>query len=471
MAASPAAATLNAGRWRAAIEPIVRHGGWFGFFLVLAPIIGPRGYGIFAIALSGVAVVEALLVEPVAATLARLDSRDDRYLSTALVTAVGTGAAVSLLLYLAAGQFAAMLDEAPLGDIAQTLSLLPVLGGLTAVPTALLRRRGKAGPLVAATTAGLAAGGGIAVALAWSGAGAWSLVVQIVAQRLVECAVVWGMAARRIGLVWSPPHFGELFGALDLGALGRVWPVISRQAPSLLIGLVLGPVATGLYVLAARFAEALEDILLAVPKPVRRALLADWARQIGEPLRRLALPAILSSLLLPVALPPIVDIRWWGAVLPAQILLIRLIPAAAITARAAAVGARNESRWQAIEAVGGVAVTALAAAYGLTAIAAAVLAYAICITLTGLWPIRREFGSHWRHLFAGAARPLFASAATGLILYPIVEPVALALTPAPALCLLGAIGLLCYLLLSGNLHGLRLPAFTLRRGLRPVKPA
>ena len=471
MAAFPAAATRNAGRWRAAIEPIVRHGGCFGFFLVLAPIIGPRGYGIFAIALSGVAMVEALLVEPVAATLARIDPLDERHLSTALVSAVGTGAAMSLMLYVAAGQLAVMLDEAQLGDIAQTLSLLPVLGGLAAVPIALLRRRGKAGPLVAATTAGLAAGGGVAVALAWSGAGAWSLVAQIVAQRFVECAVVWGMAARRIGLVWSPPHFGELLKALDLSALARVWPVISRQAPSLLIGLVLGPVATGLYLLAARFAEALEDILLAVPKPVRRALLADWARQIGEPLRRVALLAILSSLLLPVALPPIVDIRWWGAVLPAQILLLRLIPAAAITARAAAVGARHESRWQAIEAVGGVAVTALAAAYGLAAIAAAALTFATCIALVVLWPIRREFGSHWRRVFTGTARPLFAAAATGLILYRFVEPVALALTPVPALCLLGAIGLLCYLLLSGNLRDLRLPAVAFRRGLRPVKPA
>jgi len=339
------------------------------------------------------------------------------------------------------------------------------------VPTALLRRRGKAGPLVAATTAGLAAGGGIAVALAWSGAGAWSLVAQIVAQRFVECAVAWGMAARRVGLVWSPPHFSELLGALDLSALARVWPVVSRQAPSLLIGLVLGPVATGLYLLAARFAEALEDILLAVPKPVRRALLADWARQIGEPLHRVALPAILSSLLLPIALPPIVYIRWWGTVLPAQILLLRLVPAAAITARAAAVGVRNESRWQAIEAVGGGVAVALAAAYGLAAIAAAWLAFAICIALAGLWPIRREFGSHWRHVLAGTARPLIAAAATGLILYPFVEPVALALTPTQALCLLSAIGLLCYLLLSGDAHGLRLPTFILGHGLRPIKPA
>jgi polysaccharide transporter, PST family len=471
MVASPAVPTPHAGRWRASIEPIVRHAGWFGFFLVLAPIIGPRGYGTFAIALSGIAIVEALLVEAIAATLARLEPPDDRHLSTALVSAVGIGAAISLLLYMSAGQFGLMLDEVPLGDMVRSLSLLPVLGGLAAVPTALLRRRGKAGPLVAATIAGLAAGGGVSVALAWSGAGAWSLVAQIVVQRFVECAVTWGMVARRLGLVWSPPHFGQLLDGLDLAALARVWPVISRQAPLLVIGLVLGPVASGLYLLAARFAEALEDILLAAPKPVRSALLADWARHIGEPFRRVALPAILFSLLLPVALPPIVDIRWWGAVLPAQLLLLGLVPTAAIAARAAAVGAGNESRWQAMGAIGGIAAVALAVPYGLVAVAAASLAYASCVALAGLCPIRREFGSHWWRTLPGTARPLIAATASGLILHPFVEPVALALAPGPALGLLGVIGLLCYLLLSGEPHGLRLPAFAFRRGLRPVKPA
>ena len=471
MADSLAARPHQGGSWRTLIEPIVRHAGWFGFFLVLAPIIGPRGYGIFAMALSGVAIAEALLVESIAAALVRIDRLEERHLSTALLTGVGAGAAITLLLYAAAGQFDAMLDDRRLGDIVQSLSLLPVLGGLSAVPLAVLRRRGKAGPFVAVTTAGLAAGGGVAVALAWSGAGAWSLVAQIVVQRFVECAVMWGIAARRVGLAWSRPHFAALLGALDLGTLSLVWPVISRQAPCLLIGLVLGPVATGLYLLAARLAEALGDILLAPPKPVRRALLVDWAGEIAAPIRRVALPAILSSLLLPVALPPLLDLRWWGAVLPAQILLLGLVPAALIAARAAAVGTRNEARCRAVETIGGIAAVALAVAYGLTAIAAASLAFTSCVALAGLWPIRREFGACWRRMLAGAARPLAAAAAAGLILLAVVEPVALALTPASALCLLGASGRLCYLLFDGEAWG-RLPAgFAFWRRLSPFKPA
>ena len=470
MVGSPVVPTSHHCAWRGLIEPVVRHAGWFGFFLVLAPIIGPGGYGVFAMALSGIAIAEALLVEPAAAALSGVEL-DDRHLSTALVSTVGIGAAVSLLIYAVAGQLGDMLDEAPFGDIVQSLSLLPVLGGLSAIPTVLLRRRGKAGPLVAVTTAGLAAGGGVALAMAWAGAGPWSLVAQIVVQRFVECAVVWGMAARRIGLAWSRPHFSALLKALGLSALCPAWPAISRQAPCLLIGLYLGPIATGLYLLAARFAEAGTDILLAWPKPARRALLTDWANEIAQPIRRVALPAILSSLLLPVALIPIVDIPWWGAVLPAQILLLGVIPAAAITARAAAAGTKNEARWRAVEALGGIAAAGMAAPYGLTAVAMASLGYAICAALAGLWPIRREFGAKWPQALAGATRPLAAALAMGLILFPFVEPVALVLAPVPALCLLGASGRLGYLLLSGAASGFRLPAFASWRRVGPAKPA
>jgi hypothetical protein len=468
----PAIVSLSQSRaWRALVEPVVRHAGRFGFFLVLAPIIGPHGYGLFVMALSGVAIVEALLAETIAGALADLEPLDDLHVSTALISVIAAGALISLMLYAAGGALGAMLDEATLGDILRSLSLLPVLGGLAVVPTALLRRRGKHGPFIAATTGGLAAGGLVAVALAWAGAGPWSLVAQIVVQRFVECAILWGMAARRIGLVWSRAHFTALLSAADLRAIAAIWPVVARQAPCLLIGLSLGPVASGLYMLAARFPEALSDILLAAPKPPRRALLAIWADDIGSCVRRVALPAILASTLLAVALPPLVDMRWWGAVLPSQILLLGLIPAAMIAAREAAVGSRNEARWQAVQALGGIAVLGLVAPHGLVAIAAALLGYATVAALMGLAPLRHELGRYWIRAITAVMRPVGAAMAAGLVLYVMAEPVSLALAPLPALCLLCASGRLCYLLAGGEPPGAPRLGLAFRRWFSPANPA
>ena len=242
------------------VAPVLRHAGWFGFFLILAPTIGPRGYGLFMFALSGIAIVEALLAKTALRALDNLAMLDEQHWSTALVTMMVTGTAVSLCLYAASDAIGAFVGEDSLGDIVRSLAMLPLLGALAVVPTVALQREGRPGALVAASAAGLAAGGGIAVSLAWAGAGPWSLVAQIIVQRLVECTVLWGVPGERIGIAWSGRHFTELVGALDRRAVDDVLRVVESCVPYLLIGSILGPTATGLYMLAARLAEALGDI-------------------------------------------------------------------------------------------------------------------------------------------------------------------------------------------------------------------
>jgi hypothetical protein len=183
------------------IEPALRHVGWFACFLMLAPVVGPRGYGLFIVALSGVAIAEAILVETATGAHADLSVLEARHLSTALVTTIAAAAGVTLMLQGIGRTLGSMVDEAVV-DIFQPLSLLPLLGALTVVPAALLRRDGRRAPGVASIAAGLAGGGGVALTLAWAGAGPWSLVAQIIVQRFLECAVLWALTgARRYRLV------------------------------------------------------------------------------------------------------------------------------------------------------------------------------------------------------------------------------------------------------------------------------
>jgi hypothetical protein len=84
-------------RWvralHSSVAPIVRHGGWFDFFLLLAPAIGPRGYGLFALALSAVTIVAASLTKSASRILFSAPTLDDRHWSTALVTLIRRGVA------------------------------------------------------------------------------------------------------------------------------------------------------------------------------------------------------------------------------------------------------------------------------------------------------------------------------------------------------------------------------------------
>jgi len=337
--------------------------------------------------------------------------------------------------------------DAALGDMFWSLAVLPLLGALTVVPVAALRREGRSGPLVAANATGLTAGGAIALSLAWAGAGPWSLVAQIVVQRLVECTVLWGMPGERIGIVWSRRHFADLVGALDRRVLAGAWPAVSRYAPCLVVGLTLGPTATGLIMLASRLAEAIADIFLA--RATRRGPSA-----IVEHACRVLLPAVLASALAPIALLSLLDLRWWGAVLPAQILLLGTIPAVIIAVRAAcAEGSRSEPSWQAVQALGGIAIVALVVPYGLVSVAVASVAWVLAIALASLWPISSKFGTDWRTALASAVRPCGGTAAAGFIAFTLAGPAASALDPVPALCLLTAAGWLAYLVIRGELAG------------------
>ena len=242
----PHLARIPAASWQA-IERLFSHLGWFGVFLLLAPFLGPRDYGLFILAAGGIAILESLFGEVAAQTLLRQPQIDERHASTLFVTTAGCAAAVSLVLCGLARAAASMLGANVLIDMFQSLALLPMLGALLAVPRALLLRRGRTAPLAAAATVGTAAGGAVAITLAVAGAGAWSLVAQLIVHRFFEIAILWSVGARGVGLRWSRRHFGELAAALDIAALAPALRSAARHVPCLIAGVALGPVAAGLY--------------------------------------------------------------------------------------------------------------------------------------------------------------------------------------------------------------------------------
>jgi len=447
------------------IAPIVRHAGRFTVFLLLAPIVGPRGYGLFVLALSVIAIVEAALVETATAALANMAQLEERHWSTAFLTLIAVGTALSLAFFALSDALGDMTGEAGLDDMYWSLAVLPLLGALTVVPVAALCRDGRGRSIIAANAAGITAGAGIALALAWGGAGPWSLVAQIVVQRLVECTVLWGMPGERIGLVWSRRHFANLVEAVDRRARATAWPRVSRYASCLVIGLTLGPTAAGLIMLASRLAEAVTDIFLI--GGMRRDPVSTAQRACAA-----LLPAILASALAPMAMLPLLDLRWWGAVPPAQVLLLGVVPASLIFMRSFCAKPSGEPHWQAAQALGGIAVAAFAAPYGLEVFATTSVIWTLVIALASLRPIYRGLGAEWQTTLAMAIRPCAGAAAAGGIAFALAGPVASVLDPVPGLCLLTAAGWLAYLVIRGEAAREQQASFTAEIAVAaPHKPS
>jgi hypothetical protein len=229
---------------------------------------------------------------------------------------------------------------------------------------------------------------------------------------------------------------------LDWRAVAAVLAEIQRHALLLLVGLVLGPTAAGLYMLAAWSAEALSECVLA-------AAPHGEPREIVRLACRVALPLTLASLQMAVALPPLLDLRWWGAVAPAQIALFAAIPGALFLARTACGETQASSaKRRVFQAVGAIAVTGLAASHGLVAVAATNLGWALAVAL--LWPLPLAQGRDWCGMLGAVARPCLGAAAAGILLLMLAEPIALRLPPVSALCLLTGSGWLVYLMIRGD---------------------
>ncbi|HTZ36932.1 MAG TPA: hypothetical protein VMB84_12945, partial [Stellaceae bacterium] len=121
---------------RAALPPLLRHGFWLAAFLALAPVIDPHDYGVFVVALGGVAIAEALVAEPASHALAAVARIDERLLATALATLMVVGAIASATFYMAADAIGKLGGGAAGAERVRSLSVLPLLGALGAVPTA-----------------------------------------------------------------------------------------------------------------------------------------------------------------------------------------------------------------------------------------------------------------------------------------------------------------------------------------------
>ena len=190
------------------VEKFSQQAVWLVLFAILAPILGPRPYGLFAIVMVFIGFCEFVTVEAAAEALMGMDPLEPQHLRTAttcnLIVAILAGIAVFLL----APLFGRIFGDAQLGPLFQVLSILPAISALTSAPTAALKRQMDFRPLAIRSTLGLAIGGASGVALALAGAGVWALVAQILLQRTSEVVILWIAAGRAAGagFGWSRPH-------------------------------------------------------------------------------------------------------------------------------------------------------------------------------------------------------------------------------------------------------------------------
>ena len=389
------------------VDGVTQQVAWLILFLILAPILGPKPYGLFAIVMAFVGFCEMVIVKPTMELLLCVPDIDDSHLRTSNLITVLAALAACAFTFCIAAPMAIIFESPELKGLFRVLAPLPLISALTATPMALLGRHMRFRALAMRSSAGAVVGAVVAVSLAWHGAGVWALVAQAFTQRCVELAVLWMSARTRLGFQWSPAHFRELYkyGSSIFVSKCMFWA--GGQIPRLILGWYLGPTDLGLFALGGRMVDAITQVFIVPRSSVARITFrkfadapAGFAEEFELTIRQIAVlcfPVCCGlAALMPTIFAVFLDARWAPGISAAQIMVLTCIPAMFYFCFTAAMLAARQPRLDAKIAFATDSTTALAvvlaAPYGLYVACAAMLAQRIVMMPGPLLMLRRVAG-------------------------------------------------------------------------------
>ncbi len=305
--------------------------------VVLARVLGPSEFGVFAIAM--VALLAILSFNELGVSLAIVRwPTDPRIIAPTVNTiAVATSAMLTAAMVAAAPGISAALGDVRAAPVVQVLAVSILINGMVATPAALLQREFMSRQRMLADQLNSWLGAGVSLLLALNGWGAMSLaggrIVGSVAAAIVFFR--WSPVPYRFG--WDPTLARQLFSfGLPLAA-SSVVVFASGYADQVVVGATLGATALGYYALAFNLASWPVSIF---SQPLRQVAPAAFARLQHDPerMRRnfVSAAAVLSGVALPACLAiagaarPVVGFVYGTAWLPAAAALAWLAAQAAL---------------------------------------------------------------------------------------------------------------------------------------------
>ncbi|MFN8222134.1 MAG: lipopolysaccharide biosynthesis protein [Gaiellales bacterium] len=271
---------------------------------VLAALLGPERYGIVAIAIVFVALLQVFLEQGLNTAVIQREELEPEHVDAAFWMNLVWSIVLTLLAMGLAYPWSRLTDPRVFTVI---IALAPTLifRGLTMVQQAQMQRSLRFKALAARTNASMFTSGVAGLALAFGGAGIWALVAQQVVYDFVSVIVLWTASSWRPRLAFSRRHGRELL-SYSLSVFGaNLGGFLNRRADALLIGAFFHPAIVGIY----RLADRMVDVVLEMTsRPIGSVALPRFSRlqNDAEGLRASVLGAVRLSLT--VTAPPLLVI-------------------------------------------------------------------------------------------------------------------------------------------------------------------
>jgi len=221
-----------------------------GTTVVLARLLSPKEYGLLGMVLVFTGFASYVADMGLGASIIQKATLSDRHLNSVFWLNTATGLVLTVIFALAAPLVASFYGEPQLRLLTVAISLNFVLGSLNVVQNALLDKalnfRVKFWiEIVSALASGL-----VALTMALSGWGVWSLVGQSLAQSAVRVLMMWAQSSWRPAIAFDFSAIRELLRfSAHLTGFGIVF-YWSQNVDKLMIGRWIGSSALGIYTLA-----------------------------------------------------------------------------------------------------------------------------------------------------------------------------------------------------------------------------
>lgn len=398
--------------------------------LVLARILTPADFGVIAIGMTLIQLVEAVLELPVGQVLVRAPMLTPALLSTAFTLSLMRGLALAAILVASAWPFAWLYGDPRLAGLICFLSLAPALRGLGSPGMIVFARAIDFRREVALELAAKAIAFPVAAAAAWLTGSYWAIALGTVCAPLVLMLGSYLLAPHRPAL--SLAEWRMFAGFLGWTTAAQAITAINWQADRPILGLFVPPATLGTYSIANDLSLLPEQALL---KPIGRPLLSAFAGIQHDPARLARAYVRSAGLVLAAGAPVMIGLaflampatrlvlgpKWVAAAPIVQWLALTLvIPlfSAPMGPLAMSLGRTHVFfRQSVVELALRLPITLLLSwRFGVPGLIVARLLTSIINTTTSMHYVRAMIGLGWARQLAIGARPLAGGAAMAAVL-------------------------------------------------------
>lgn len=403
-------------------------------FAIQAPMLGPHAFGLIALVMVFIGFCEYVLEIPATDALVSVSNIEERHYATMTTVNIVAGLIIGILIFALAPLLAANFHEPELATILRVMAPLPMLTVLTSAPNAACRRELNMEPLVTRMLISTTLAGVVGLVLTFMHYGVWALVWQATLQRLLNVAILWRLVNMPFRLGFSAPHFRELRRYGGPMALSQVMAWAADQIPRYILGFFLGASELGLFSLAARLADIVLQLAVSPRFGVARIEMRQFRENrdgINDAMRRilvqmsaLSFPMCIGgAVVMPLLFSAWLNARWAGGVLPAQLMILGIMPQVTHYALSAALLGANRQSSIAINATAQtIALTLVSLIFAPFGLYPATAAIATRPLVTSVFPVvfaQRYCGIEPKRVLTAQLPALLAACITGAVTFAV----------------------------------------------------